>query len=217
MQVVGGAFVAIGLTLIGSAGVAYLGHRIFDRRRSAKDWSSLAIEGSPKVRLLTAAGARLAHYVGETSEGITISPPIGIESPLPLFSGDQVFVQLATPEGLRVFRSTVIRRVSETGDIILERPMYVRTSNRRSEPRRDLSGTPIYVDGLAGSFVDLSVGGAQLLTTNPLRAGDRVVLEWEECDHPMVADVLDCKPELRDRKFGFRARVCFSEAFETVG
>jgi len=197
-----------------SATIALLAHRL-RRQRPDNGWCALDAQEVPKVRLLTPAGARMAHFVTESPQGIVVSPPVGLDSALPLALGDPLFVQVPTTSGLRVFRTRVAARDAETGDLTLATPDYVRTSNRRTETRTvAVAGQPIDVDGLTGSLIDLSAGGAQFFCVQPLRPGDRVMLAWEGTSCPIVADVLECRPLIGNRQFGFRARVCFSEPFD---
>lgn len=203
-----------GVLFAGSAAIAVLAYRL-RRQRKSSSWHSLDPDNSPKVRLLTPAGARMAHFVSESPEGIVVSPPVGLDSTLPLALGDPLFVQVPTPSGLRVFRSHVASRNADTGDITLATPEFVRTSNRRSEARTvAVAGQPLDVDGVTGVFINLSAGGAQFFCVQPLRPGDRVALTWGGTSSPIVANVLECRPVVGNQRFNFRARVCFSDPFD---
>ncbi len=132
-----------------------------------------------KLRLLAPSGTYRCHLLAVRGDGLTITAPLHRDSHVPLRVGEVVVAQTCVSDGIVTFRSTVLGRDKTHHQFTLSLPEFVRTSDRRSEPRlTTVSGQQGFVNGVPVRLVDLSAGGAKIeLSTPSVCAGDWCVLE----------------------------------------
>jgi hypothetical protein len=94
-----------------------------------------------------------------------------------------------------VFQTEIASRDIDEHTVEIERPRSWFTSDRREEPRRKaLEEVEVLVDGLDATLIDLSSGGAKLLTTARIARGERVHLEFAGRGLACAGWVLDSHP-----------------------
>lgn len=205
------SFLATFLLFVGSALLLYALARPIVKARQRPQ---LTLDPKLKVRLVTSKGVRLTQLIGEgANRSIRLAPPIGIGDAMPLAEGDSLFVQMPQSAGSVSFRS-VIQKVEPSGDLIIAPPTYVRRVERRSEPRlTDLKRIAPTINGVRAEFIDLSAGGAQLVTHAPIANGQEVALSWEG-NPPITAFVLEARPAPAHGEHALRLRLRFVEPLD---
>lgn len=111
------------------------------------------------------------------------------------------------------FRTVVLARNAEKGEIALVPPRRLTRRERRAEPRLAVPDVAVALDGARAWLANLSRSGAKVESMSPVRRGDRVRLEFPWSDEPIFAYVLDTEAEARAGA-ACAARVRFEQIIE---
>lgn len=155
------------------AGASYVFHAS-QRRRSAP----VQLAENATVRMVGSGGVYRCHYLRESRRGLVFSAPIQRDRYVPIREGESMVIQAPQDSSLLTFRTTVLERDAETHEFILARPVSIRNIDRRTEERdTSIDGAPAVMNGTAATIVNLSAGGAKVITTDEIDPGDQVRLE----------------------------------------
>jgi hypothetical protein len=180
------------------------------RKRPARKRVNLGV--GAKIRLISPSGVFISLVVSENDDEIHLSPPVGLQPGRPFEPGDVVFAQVPDGGLLLSFRSTILRREIETGDLVLSMPTHARQVNRRIEERlTHVKGHGVTVDDATGLFLDISASGAQVILPTQIKAGQPVQVRWDDLVEPVPAWVLDCRPVFQENPIRYRVRLRFRE------
>lgn len=139
-----------------------------------------------KIRLRTGSAVYRCRYLGETSQGWTVSAPLQRDAYVPLEVGQSVAGEATTEDGVALFSSVIRARRSDpvTGAIlVLAKPQNLRLLNRRRGGlRRDTSLVEAQLNGDPATILDLSDGGARTRSARAPEVGSFV--EFAPSGHP---------------------------------
>ena len=146
------------------------------------------------VRLVGPGGVYRCHLLRKERDGLVFSAPLQRDHFVPLRVEEKLMVQMPVVDGLVTFRSEIMSRDAEEHSIKLETPKRFRHVDRRSEPRDDrVCGREVSLNGSAAALVNLSAGGARVVTPLALKPGERIQVQ-----------------------LGMEAAVCFGWALESI-
>ena len=162
-------------------------------RRWRRPWVPPA---NAKMRVRTADAIYRCRFVGEGTDGWAFSAPLQRDNYVPLNVGQTVSCEVTTDLGVVVFEARVKGRRTDPPAIVIVPPRDVRNLNRRNDERRPVDGkNEIMVDGVPGSLLDLSRGGAKLRMRRAPVRGARVGFTLPGGES-IPADVLESEPSL---------------------
>ncbi|ARU40466.1 hypothetical protein CCB80_04640 [Armatimonadetes bacterium Uphvl-Ar1] len=134
-----------------------------------------------RVRMVGPGGTYRCYFVKRTKKGLVFSAPLQRDRYVPVRVGESMMVQAPVADSLVTFRSSVISRDVETHEFALAHPQRMRQVDRRAEARdRTVEGSIVRVNGEPASLMDLSAGGARIVSNSDLVPGDRVTLDLPE-------------------------------------
>ncbi len=166
-------FEMIGLLTVVCAGCLCFSY-LFANRRKIRPTLPAIPEGT-SIRLVGPSGAYRSTLVMVDHNGIVLTSPMHRNSHVPLRVGDSLMVQVPLASGVLTFRSTVTERDAKTHQFTLETPVASKLIERRTEGRdKRFEGTGVVVNGVSATLVDLSAGGAKLVTSEFVKAGEVV-------------------------------------------
>lgn len=149
-----------------------------------------------KMRVRTGDAIYRCRFVGEGTDGWAFSAPLQRDNYVPISIGQSVSCEVTTDAGVVVFESRVKGRRADPPAIVISPPREVRNLNRRDNERRPVVGkSEISVDGMPGTLLDLSRGGAKLRMRRAPVRGARVGLTLPTGES-LIADVLESEPSL---------------------
>lgn len=201
LQLIGLFILVFGVSLIASFGLHSM----------RKPWrKKLEIEPNTMVRLVGAGGVYRCHYLSHDRKGVRVSSPIQRDHYIPLRVGEQMMVQVPQDAGLLVFRTTIIERDAESHEFLLGSPEAVRHIERRSEQRdSSVEGKGIEFNGEPATLIDISAGGAKVLTQVEVDPGDQVRIKLHANLGEAYGWALESTASQRDRRPARAVRVKF--------
>jgi len=185
--------------------VAFFGLHLRGRR-------SVRLPQLPEGKRLTIRGLNRASRVTlneQRPEEWVINPPeFALAHPIEL--GEKLRVEVGYEQRVFWFWSTVTSVDPETGRITLTILKPIESAERRVNPRQEFTRLlPASVNDIPAWVLDLSDGGAQLLTEAELCAGDLVRLDAEG-QESRLGFVLQVEPDILRTKFVSRVRLVFN-------
>lgn len=132
------------------------------------------------LRVMTPNGVHRARFVGIRNGGWAFTAPLMRDAYVPISEGAPLVIEASSPGGALLLRTKIAER-TEDRLLITEPARRVLRRERRLSSRvcrTDL----IRVEGEPGQFIDVSEGGAKLITVAKVRRGDciRVELPWAQ-------------------------------------
>lgn len=145
-------------------------------RRAAPRLPQLTVGTS--CRLVGTGGVYRCYLGSVKGKGLEFSAPLQRDHYVPLRVGEALMVQIPVQEGVVSFRSVVVERDAERHTFRMAAPTHFRTLDRRSEPRDDsVYGREVALNGQAAEVLNVSAGGALVVTTLDVQPGDRIDLQ----------------------------------------
>ena len=201
LQLVGLFILVFGVSLVASFGLHSM-RKPFRKK--------LEIEPSTMIRLVGAGGVYRCHYLSHDRKGVRVSSPIQRDHYIPLRVGEQMMVQVPQAGGLLVFRTTIIERDADAHEFLLSSPEGVRNIERRSEHRdTTVEGQDVVFNGEPATLLDISAGGAKVLTQIEIDAGDQVRIQLHSNLGEAYGWALESTASQRDRRPARAVRVKF--------
>ena len=165
-----------------------------------------------RVRMVGPGGSYRCYFVRRTKKGLVFSAPLQRDRYVPVRVGESMMVQAPVADSLVTFRSSVISRDAETHEFVLETPTRIRQVDRRSERRDEqFSGSIIRLNGEPASLVDLSAGGAKVISNSAVLAGDSVAVELPDDFGLVYGWALETLPSATGTAVTREVRVRFEE------
>jgi len=169
LQLVGVFSVVFGVTVAISYGI-----HVVKRPRINK----VDLPENATVRMVGAGGVYRCHYLRAERRGLVFSSPIQRDHYVPLRAGESLMIQVPMPESLLTFRTTILERDADQHEFLLAHPEGIKRIDRRSEVRdTTIDGQEAILNGDSATMVDLSAGGAKVITSQVVDPGDQVRLE----------------------------------------
>jgi hypothetical protein len=206
-------FVEWTATMLAVASVSYLVARLAALGSRGR---TIALPFAPdqRLKLVAPGGAYRSRFVRESREGIIVQAPLHRDSYVPLREGTEVVVQAPHQSGLVTFRSKILRRLVGSHEFVLARPGRIRNTERRSEPRlTPEGGLPADLNGRPASVINVSAGGARIVTLAAVDPGDFVSLSSGEFEGTATGFVLEAAPAVWQNLPAVEARVWFEDPF----
>lgn len=190
--------------------VGFLGSRATRRRQPP---SIAPVAPGAVLRLVGPGGAHRCHLLETGPAGWCVSAPLRADVYVPLRTGDRVWVQAPSDDGLLCFWTIVRSRSATDHSLILDPPRRWKSVERRSEPRLSMpEGTPVGVNGEPGQLIDLSAGGARVETSARLEPGDAVRLRLPQDMGEVAGWALEVRGAGRSRL----SRIVFERPFAAL-
>jgi len=201
LQLVGVFTVVFGFSLA----TAYAVHAARRNRIAPVD-----LEENAMVRFVGAGGVYRCHFVRSDRKGLVFSSPIQQDHYVPLRAGEMIMVQSPKDDGLMTFRTTILSRDAETHEFLLAHPQQVKHVDRRSEPRvKSFEGEKVRINGDEATMIDISAGGAKVVTEREIDPGDQVRLELPQNLGSAYGWALESTAANRGRRSARAVRVKF--------
>lgn len=190
--------------------VGFLGFRATRRRQAS---SVAPVSAGAVLRLVGPGGAHRCHLMEAGAAGWCVSAPLRADVYVPLRTGDRVWVQAPSKDGLLCFWTIVRSRSATDHSLVLDAPRRWKNVERRSEPRLSMpEGTAVGVNGEPGRLIDLSAGGAKVETAARLEPGDPVTLRLPQ----EMGDVAGWALEVRGAGRSRQSRIVFERPFAAL-
>lgn len=146
--------------------------------RKRKKLLIVPLPENTRVRMVGPGGSYRAFFLRQTKNGLVFSAPLQRDHFVPVRIGEALMVQAPLDDSIVTFRSTVTHRDPVTHELTLAAPSRIKHSDRRTEDREaNLRGAIVKANGETSTLLDLSAGGARIVTTAPIEPGDTVRLE----------------------------------------
>ncbi len=169
------------------------------------------VDPDTAIRLSSPSGSFRSRFLQATKEGWMIAAPVQRDAFVPLRIGEGLVVQAPGAGGVWTFRTKVLDRQLEGHLLVLSRPEHPHLIDRRSQPRDvDVRGACVELNGCESELLDISAGGARVLTDAPLANGDNILMMLHADLGEARGWALECAP-VRNGEGKRAVRVCFSE------
>jgi hypothetical protein len=183
----------------------------FLTRHNRKQLAIVPLEENTRVRMVGPGGSYRCYFLRRSKKGLTFSAPLQRDRYIPVRVGESMMVQAPLADCLVTFKSTVESRDAETHEFILAWPKRVRMVDRRAENREATrEGSIILVNGEPASVLNLSAGGARLVTAAKIQPGDTLSLELNQDFGMVYGWALEVLPSLSGGA-AWEVRVRFEE------
>ncbi|MBL8067341.1 MAG: PilZ domain-containing protein [Armatimonadetes bacterium] len=165
-----------------------------------------------RVRMVGPGGTYRCYFIRRDKSGLVFSAPLQRDRYVPVKVGESLMVQAPLADGLITFRSQVLSRDAETHEFTLAMPERIREVDRRSEPRHpQTAGNIVRINDEPASLVDLSGGGARIVTNAPIQPGDNIYLDLPAELGTVHGWALECLPADGGSRVAREIRVRFEE------
>jgi c-di-GMP-binding flagellar brake protein YcgR len=135
-----------------------------------------------------------SRFARQTENGWVIGAPLSRDAYVPIRVGEKLTVVMPTDKGLRQFETEVVLRDTETHELTVKIPARMSVVERRQSERIDKFLNPnALIEGKAATLVDLSTGGVRLVTSEPLKRGERAAIDLPD-NGRVFGWVLDSAP-----------------------
>lgn len=184
--------------------IAFFGTQL--RRARSVRLPQLPVGKRLTLRGLNRASRVTLHEQSE-QEWVVTAPPTAAAHPLE--PGEKLRVEVGYEQRVYWFWATVGEAQPESGHVTLRILKPIESTERRTSPRQEFTRLlPATVNNIDAWVLDLSDGGAQLLTEAELSAGDLVRLDTEG-QESRLGFVLQVEPDILQAKFVSRVRLVF--------
>jgi hypothetical protein len=147
-----------------------------------------------RVRIRSTLGIHRCHFLQTLPDGWSLSCPISRDAYVPIRIGERLTLEVATPEGLLLYQTTLLDRNTDPHRLLVARPDWWTLRDRRGAGRLEGPGLPeASLEGERTVLADLSVHGARGVTSARCHSGERVRLDVPWRSDPIFAWVLEAR------------------------
>lgn len=165
------------------------------------------------ITLKSVSGTFRTLFLRAEHDAWVIAAPLKKGSRVVLACHEPLLVEIPARNGALAFRTAVLARNPEKGEVALVPPRNLTRRERRAEPRLAVPDVTVALDGARAWLANLSRSGARVESSSPVRRGDRVRLDVPWTPEPIFAYVLDTEAEARAGA-ACAARVRFEQVIE---
>lgn len=147
-------------------------------RKNRNRVTFVPLSENARVRMVGPGGTYRCYYLRRTKKGLFFSAPLQRDEYVPVRVGESLMVQAPIADSLVTFRSSVVSRDGESHEFCIAHPVRMRQVDRRSEARdKSVQGSIVRLNGDSASLVDLSAGGARIVSNSDVLPGDTVFVD----------------------------------------
>jgi hypothetical protein len=180
--------------------------------RSRRQVTFVPIAENTRVRMVGPGGSYRCYFVRRSKKGLVFSAPLQRDRYVPVRVGESMMVQAPVGDSLVTFRSSVESRDADSHEFVLAWPLRIRQVDRRSENRdKSVVGSIVRLNGEPASLIDLSAGGAKVMSNAVVEAGASVSVELPEQTETVYGWALESVPSSHGSAITREVRVRFEE------